>query len=265
MLPAGLFILGPESISLLAKGGFGWSNRWIEVDKCKKCNGMLSSDPAFYFRTHKACRRCDGLPCPFGFLSFLLSLILFNFLSILHLRLLAFCLVDPSKSTPHLLVIRQVVELKSELKRQGLAVSGPKNELIERLKCCQELKTASRNTSCPTAGGARRSGAERAAVTAADSGPAGAPHHFLHYQTFLNLQPGDGNNPVFECKIKEAVHSLGNIQIYEHFFISPPAAVAQPLALLGSDVLPPPGSFSTSSPCSRNPEGTSMNILEDVV
>lgn len=101
-----------------------------------------------------------------------------------------------------MLVIRQVVELKSELKRQGLAVSGPKNELIERLRYYQELKTGCRNTSVPTAGGTKRSGAERGAAIAADSSPAGAPHQILHYQAFLNLQPGDGNNPVFKCKIK---------------------------------------------------------------
>lgn len=48
------------------------------------------------------------------------------------------------------------------------------------------------------------------------------------------------------------------------FFISTPVAVAQPLALLGSDVLPLASSFSTS-PCTRNPEDTSINILENVV
>lgn len=48
------------------------------------------------------------------------------------------------------------------------------------------------------------------------------------------------------------------------FFISTPVAVAQPLALLGSDVLPLASSFSTA-PCTRNPEDTSINILENVV
>ncbi|CAG02548.1 unnamed protein product [Tetraodon nigroviridis] len=108
----------------------------------------------------------------------------------------------PALSTPRVLVIRQVTELKSELKRQGLAVSGPKSQLIERLKFHQELKTGFRNTSFPTAGGTTRSGAKRGAFIPADSSPAGAPHQVQHYQTFLNLQPGDGNNPVFDCKIK---------------------------------------------------------------
>lgn len=200
MLPAGLFIFSQESISLPATGGFGWSNRWIEVDKCKKFNGMLSCDPASYFRTHKAWRR-DGLPCRL-FSCFFFYFDLFNFSLILHFHLITFCLVDPSKSTPHVLVIRQVVELKSELKRRGLAVSGPKNALIERLKYNQELKTGCRNTSFLTAGGTTRSGAERGAFIAADNSPTGAPHQILHYQTFLNLQPGDGIISVFKCKIK---------------------------------------------------------------
>lgn len=129
-----------------------------------------------------------------------LSLILFNVPLILRFHPITFCLVDPSKSTPHVLVIRQVIDLKSELKRQGLAVSGPKNELIERLKYYQELKMGCSSTCFLTAGGTTRSGAERGAFVTTDSSPAGAPRQILHYQTFLNLQPGDGNNPVFKCK-----------------------------------------------------------------
>lgn len=101
-----------------------------------------------------------------------------------------------------MLVIPQVIDLRSELKRQGLAVSGPKNELIERLKYYQELKRGCGSTSFPTAGGTTRSVADRGASATKDSSPAGAPHQILHYQTFLNLQPGDGNNPLFKCKIK---------------------------------------------------------------
>lgn len=65
-------------------------------------------------------------------------------------------------------------------------------------------------------------------------------------------------------KFKKKLYCLRSIQIYEHFFISATAAVAQPLALLSSDVLPPASSFSIST-CTRNPKDTSINILEDVV
>lgn len=263
MLPGELFIFGPESISLPATGGFGWNNRWIEVDKCKKSNEMLSSASACFFRIHKAWWR-DGLPCRLVFCFFLfLFLILFNFPLILHFYRIAFFLVNPSKSTPRVLVICQVLELKSEVKRQGLAVSGPKSELIERLKYYQNLKRGCRNTSFLTAGGTTRSGAKRGAFISADSNP-GAPHRIPQYQTFLNLQPGDGNNPVFNCKMKWALPRLRSIQIYEHFFISTPAAVAQSLALFSNDVLPPASSFS-SSPCARNPKEDSVAILEDEV
>lgn len=100
-----------------------------------------------------------------------------------------------------MLVIRQVVELKSELKQRGLTVSGSKNELVERLRSYQELKKDCGNTSSLTAGGTTGSGAERGALTTDRSSPE-APHQTLHHQASLNLQPGDGNNPIFKCKIK---------------------------------------------------------------
>lgn len=193
MLPVGLFFFSPQSISLSATGSFGSSNRWIEVEKCKKFNGMLSSHPACYFRTHKAWWLDELLCCWVFWVFWVFFFILFNLPLILHFHLITFRLVNPSKLTPHVLVIRQVLELKSELKRRSLAVSGHKNELIERLKYYRQLKVGCRNTSFPTAGGTTRS---------ADSSPAGASHQTLHYQTFSNLQPGDGNNPVFKCKIK---------------------------------------------------------------
>lgn len=158
----------------------------------------------------------------FGFLFFFLSLILFNFPLILHFHLIAFCLVNPSKFTPHVLVIRQVIELKSELKRRGLTVSGPKNELIERLKYYQEPKTGCRNTSFPTAGGTTRSGAKRGAFITAHSSPAGATHQILHYQTFLNLQPGDGKNSVFKCKILKKNFIASGASKYMSISLSPP-------------------------------------------
>lgn len=119
----------------------------------------------------------------------------------MHFHLIAFRLVDPSNSTLHPLVIRQVVELKSELKQRGLTVSGPKNELIERLRSYQDLNTGRSNAPSLTVGGTTGSGAERGGLTFGDRSPPETPHQILHHQASLNLQPGDGNNPVFNRKI----------------------------------------------------------------
>lgn len=131
-------------------------------------------------------------------------------------------LADPSNSTPRVLVIRQVVELRSELKQCGLTVSGPKNKLIERLRSYQELKMGYGNTSSLTAGGITRSGAERGALSAPDGSRPEAPHQTPHHWASLNLWPGDGNNPVFECKIKWTLSCLPGASKYRCISLSLP-------------------------------------------
>lgn len=67
-------------------------------------------------------------------------------------------------------IVRQVAELKSELRLRSLPVSGTKTHLIERLRTYQELDGGIDTTSLPTAGGTAGpgdEGAEKSSVTAA--------------------------------------------------------------------------------------------------
>lgn len=121
---------------------------------------MLSSKVACHLRTDKE-RGRDGLLCLFVF-SLLFPLILFNFpLIFILMYSLSLALILQTQFLFYS-VSCQVAELKSELKRRSLPVSGTKNDLIERLRTYQELNGGSDTTSSPTAGGTAWPGAEGA-------------------------------------------------------------------------------------------------------
>lgn len=182
----------------------GWSNWWIEADICKRfsVNKMLSSEVACQLRTDRE-TGSDGLLCLFVF-SLLSALILFiSFLWHLFSHIPLFLALILQTQFLFYSVCCQVAELKSELKRRTLPVSGTKTNLIERLRIYQELNGGADTTSSPTAGGTAGPGAggagkstEGAASTANNNHASQQPqqqHQFQCHQISSFSGQSDGS------------------------------------------------------------------------